>query len=250
MAGSPNPRWNDSAGGFPPANPPTADSILGQFIHDVPDPLLSFHDETTIKAWFRTGQQMYAAAAVTNACSGPKGKRGIPRDHALVAALLAESGATAFTADEADVALPDDCYLLLEAVVYPGEAHEAVAAEIPWSWDFRARNHRQYMPTAERPLVALHAGSKAVRFYIAGGITADAEFLFRYLRIPSGTFLDPDDANAEKSDLPDPFNRGPLCYALARWYASRETDPAPFFTEFAADLQSKLPPATSAEAAS
>lgn len=240
MAGSVNPLWNDSAGGFPPASPPTAASILGRYIVEVPDPNLDFQNETTAKAWFRDGQQLFAAGAITNMAR--RGKDSIPRDHALIASLLKGSTPANFTADEPDVDLPSDCYLFLEAVCYPDTENEVQCVEIPWSWDFRARNRRQYMPTDERPLVAVRADGKAVRFYVAGGIAATMQYVFRYLRIPAGTFLDPDDASAEKSDLPDPFNRGPLSYAVGRWYASRETDPEPYLKEFAAALTAALPP--------
>ena len=243
MAASTNPLWSDAGPDFPPAGPPTAASILGLIIADVPDPLLDFQPEATLKPWFRTGQQFFAAEAINNALARAGGRKaGLPRDHALIASLMKESAATALTDNATDYALPDDCHLLLDVVLYPATADEVVCTEIAWEWDHRVRTFPQYGPTDERPLVAVRAGARGVRLYVAGGITATASYLFRYLRVPRGTFLDPDDANKEKSDLPDPYNRGPISYAVARWYASRETDPAPFLAEYASAVSLAMPP--------
>lgn len=224
-----DPIWSDAGVGFPPANPPTSASVLGRFLAEVPDPNMDFQPEATLKQWIAEGVQQFHQRVIEIGLQG-QGKKGIPRDRLIFRQYLTGTAKAALkmTADTPDVSLPTDCHLLLDALLFPGQADEVIATEIDPGWDFRVKTFPSvYGPTGERPLFTV-LSTGGGRFYMTGKVLANTEYGFRYLRTPKGVW---DDAGTLRVDIPETFVRGPLFFGVARWYASREVDPAPYLAE-------------------
>lgn len=229
------PLWSDAGTDFPPNSPPTSASILGRFLATVPDPNLDWPDasatqnEKTVRQWVSDGINNFFFAVMEGALAA---KERVKRDHVYIRQYLTEQTPTALTSGNtyADVTLPADCHLLLDAVLYPTTTHDMLVVEVPAAWDYRVRNFpSHYGPDPKRPLISI-LSSGVARIYLAGPIQSGTNYALRYVRSPLGVY--DTGGGVYKGDVPDQFLDGPLHFARAKWYASREIDPSPYMAEF------------------
>lgn len=239
-----DPLWSDAGAGYPPVNPPTVASVLGRYLAEVPDPNLDWpgptavDSEKVVRQWVADGVQQFFQLVFEQALATESGKAGLPRDHAYVRQYLTQTS-PALTTSSADVALPTDSHLLLDVILYPGASAERIATEVPFSWDYRIKEFpSRYGPDVKRPLFAVKS-SGAGRLYVAGAIPANMEYAYRYIRTPKGVY--DSGSGVYRVDCPDQFLRGPIFFAIARWAASRDIDPAGYLAEFEAAARKALP---------
>lgn len=116
-----DPVWSDAGGGYPPANPPTADSVLGMFLAEVQDPNLDWpgptatDSQTIVKRWVTQGVEEFHKAVFENAILSGGGKGGLQRDHAYLRHYLVELGLVAY----ADLAIDAANNLLVTSAARP-----------------------------------------------------------------------------------------------------------------------------------
>lgn len=144
--------------------------------------------------------------------------------------------ALATVAGQDDYDLPTDVYEW-ESVAFgaePGKPARIVAFDL----DGWIRSSPQLQPSPDEPLVAFHG--RKMRVYLAGGnrcrVEAVVPYRFRYWRDVTRLTR-----TASHVDLPDPFTRGPVFYAVAMGLGREHTDWNDVMAAFEAQAQVILP---------
>lgn len=137
--------------------------------------------------------------------------------------------------DQQDYAIPADMFRL-DRITF-GAAPETQARIVDFADDYRIKNYPQWGPTAEQPLVAFHPDNK-FRFYWWGNKTVPGSVLtytVYYWRDVARSLL------LANVDVPDPFNQGPIFYAVAMALGKERTDFMTYMNLFKAQADLILP---------
>lgn len=159
-----------------------------------------------------------------------------PYEHDYTRLFLTTDPLATAAADQ-DYALPATLYRLASINIEPVAGRPIELPRVAFRNDWLTENVPQFRPAAFQPCYAITPEGQ-VRLYMPSGDTlptAIAAFNVRHFRdvLKTGTAL---------TDVPDPFNNGPVRYTVAMGKQNQDTDPTPWFAQAQGEAQAILPP--------
>jgi len=156
-----------------------------------------------------------------------------PSNNDYVRYFLKSTAALVLSVDVRDYPIPTDGISVL--AVWIG-TKKVAASQVGIEADWNIRNMgSQFEPTEDQPLYALN--NEQIRIYLpTADFSPDAAlpYQFDYLRKLT--------RDGDPVDVEDPFNTGPVAYAVGYLQSFRMMDPAPYYSEAGAFANGIIPP--------
>lgn len=162
-------------------------------------------------------------------------------DHDYLRVFMPTAAAAATVVDQQDYAFP----AVAAAPVYRlaritfGSNPEVPARQVLFEDDWRVRNYPQWGPSAQQPLYCITPEGK-LRFYVPGKGTVPAavtNYKVYYYRDVVKSL-----ATVTTVDIPDPWNAGPIYYAVGMALGRERTDGTHYLQLFQGCVDVIIPP--------
>ena len=217
---------------------PSVATILARIRSILVEPTVAFWDDDELVGWYNEGGAEQHRLVIDTAKQRPDVN---PVEHHYLRAYLTETAPASLTVGQSDYPQPADSCKVLGVTLKPTGEPEVECQETTFAGgaDWRSKILPQFGGASMRPLWSITSGGKVRLYFDSADATPPVAlpYVIRYLRDVA-----PIAVGDPAVDVADPYNVGPVRWAVGMAFQKQNTDASPWFQQFGGAVRAVLPP--------